>query len=75
MKFYVKTFLIAGAVIGTFFHVVTREPMPWWPDTFTMAVIFGTLAVIVAVKARTERETNRRLWSGLKALARRLNSN
>ena len=75
MKFYAQTFPIAGSVIVVFFPFVTRYPMPWWPDTAVMAVTFGTFAVIVAVKARTERETNRRLWNGVKALARRIGSN
>jgi len=75
LKFYAKTFVTAGAIIGTFFHLVTREPMPWWPDTAIMGAVFGFFAVLVAVNARTGRETNHRIWGGLKTLARRTRSN
>jgi hypothetical protein len=54
---------------------MTRAPVPWWPDTVSVGAIFGTLAVLIAVKVRTERETNRRLWNGLKTLVHRVSSN
>ena len=60
--------MFGGIVLGT----MAARRVNKWPDTVIMAVTFGTFAVIVAVKARMERDTNRRLWNGLKDLARRL---
>ena len=75
MKVYVKTFVIAGVIIPIFLHVVATEVMPWWPDTVSMGVAFGTTAVLMVSKFRTDRETNRRLWHALKALVGRWGSN
>ena len=74
MKSYVKTFLITAIISGIFFHIVGSESMPWWPDTVSMGIVSGAVAVVLVWKARTDREMNRRLWIALKALARRLSS-
>jgi hypothetical protein len=73
MKFYVKTFLISAVGFGAFFHFVTRQPMPWWPDTAIMGLTFGIIATLAAFRSRMDRETNRRLWSALKAVLKRPN--
>ena len=44
--------------------------MPWWPDTVSMGIAFGVVAVLVVSKTRSEREQNRRLWKAMKNLAR-----
>ena len=45
--------------------------MPWWPDTVSMGIAFGVVAVLVVSKTRREREQNRRLWKAMKDLARK----
>ncbi len=47
MNLYVKTFLIAGVVIPIFLHVAASETMPWWPDTVSMGLAFGIVAVLM----------------------------
>ena len=74
MKRYVKTFFVWGALIATFYHFVTRQPMSWWPDTAIIGIFFGALAVIVAARRQIDRENNRRMWAALKALAQRVRS-
>ena len=44
--------------------------MPWWPDTVSMGIAFGVVAVVVVSKTRREREMNRRLWKAIVNLAR-----
>jgi hypothetical protein len=70
MKVYVKTFLIAGVVIPIFLHMVASERMPWWPDTVSVGIASGAVAVVLVSKVRTDREMNRRVWKALKVLAR-----
>lgn len=69
MQIYVRTFLIAGVVIPIFLHVIASKAMPWWPDTVSMGIAFGVVAVLIVSKTRREREMNRRLWKALKNLA------
>jgi len=69
-RVYVRTFLIAGIIIPIFLHVIASKAMPWWPDTVSMGIAFGVVAVLVVSKTRSEREQNRRLWKALRNLAR-----
>jgi hypothetical protein len=50
--------------------VIASKAMPWWPDTVSMGIAFGVVAVLVVSKTRREREMNRRLWKALRNLAR-----
>ena len=70
MKIYLRAFLIAGVIIPIFLHVIASKAMPWWPDTVSMGIAFGVVAVLVVSKTRREREQNRRLWKALRNLAR-----
>lgn len=65
---YLKTFLLVGSCFGTIVHFVTRESMPWWPDTVIMGATFGTLA---ALSMFQHRRTNRLVWNALKSAFRR----
>jgi len=67
---YVRAFLIAGVLIPIFLHVIASKEMPWWPDTVSMGIAFGVVAVVVVWKTRKERDLNRRLWKALMNLAR-----
>ena len=69
-RIYVRTFLIAGVIIPIFLHVIASKAMPWWPDTVSMGIVFGVVAVVVVSKHRSGREANRRLWKALMNLAR-----
>ena len=66
MKLYVTMLLGAGGVIPILLHVTAADRMPWWPDTATLGIGFGALAVAMVWKARTDREMNHRLWIALK---------
>ena len=68
MKLYLKTFLIVGSCLGVITHFVTRESMPWWPDTVVMGATFGTMAALGTFQ---HRRTNRLLWNALKTTFRR----
>jgi hypothetical protein len=68
MKLYLKTFLIVGSCLGVITHFVTRESMPWWPDTVVMGAMFGTMATLGTLQ---HRRTNRLLWNALKTPFRR----
>jgi hypothetical protein len=70
MKFYAKTFLLAGVILPVILHMLAREAMPSWPDTVSLGLAFGVAAVLIAQKTRRDREMNRRLWKALKDLAR-----
>ena len=74
MKIYMKVLLIAGVILPIFMHMVASESMPWWPDTVSMGIAFGACALAMVWKTRTDRERNRRLWTTLKAVARRWGS-
>jgi hypothetical protein len=71
VTFYLKTFLIAGVSLSAFAHMVTRESMPWWPDTVIMGVTFGTAATLIAIKARMDRRARHDLWTALKSAIHR----
>jgi hypothetical protein len=60
---YLKTFLVVGSIAGVMFHFVTRESMPWWPDTAVMGATFGTLAALGTIQ---HHRTNQRVWNALK---------
>jgi hypothetical protein len=68
VKLYLKTFLVVGVSLGVITHFVTREPMPWWPDTAIMGAAFGTLAALGTFQ---HRRTNRLVWNALKGAFRR----
>ena len=74
MVFYLKTFVFWGTLISVFYHFVTRQPMPWSPDTVIIGSFFGALAIIVATRRQIDRENNRRVWAVLKALPQRIHS-
>ncbi len=65
---YLKTFLLVGSSLGVLTHFVTRESMPWWPDTVVMGAAFGTMATLGLLQ---HHRTNRHLWNALKAAFRR----
>jgi len=67
MRLYVTIFLAAGVILPIGLHVVASDGMPWWPDTVTMGIGFGFVAIVVLSKLRAERDMNRRLWNALKA--------
>ena len=69
---YVKAFAIAGVVVPVFLHLANSKAMPWWPDTASLAIVFGVTAVLVVSRQRKEREMNRRLWMVLTGLGRRV---
>ena len=69
---YIKTFLIAGIVIPVSLHFLSPGKMPWWPDTASLAIVFGVTAVLAVSKHRKDREMNRRIWMALTRLGRRV---
>lgn len=74
MRIYAKVFLAAGVILPIILHGLAPQAMPWWPDTVSMGIAFGAVAVVVLAKTRTDRAINRRLWHALKTLARRYSS-
>jgi hypothetical protein len=66
MKAYVQAFFIVGVLIPIVLHFVGRGRMPWWPDTVSLAIAFGVVAVLLVSKTRKDREINRRLWNAAK---------
>ncbi len=75
MKVYLKALLIAGVIVPIFLHMVASERMRWWPDTVSVGIAFGAVAVVLVWKARTAREMNCRLWKTLRTFARHRGSN
>ena len=71
MNTYVKAFLIGGIVIPTVLHFLKPSSMPWWPDTVTLGVGFGVVAVVLVWKRRKDRELNSRMWNAIKPFVRR----
>jgi len=55
-------------MVPVLLHVVARESMPWWPDTISMGIGFGSAALAIVWKDRIDREQRRRLWSALRDL-------
>jgi hypothetical protein len=68
VKLYWKTFLLVGSSLGIVTHFVTRESMPWWPDTAIMGAMFGILATLGMFQ---HHRTNRLVWNALKDAFRR----
>jgi hypothetical protein len=64
VKLYFKTFLLVGASVGILMHFVTRESMPWWPDTVVMGAAFGTIATLGLLQ---HHRANRHLRNAVKA--------
>lgn len=69
-RVYVRAFVIAGIVIPIVLHVIASTAMPWWPDTVSMGIAFGVVAVVIVARNQRQREVNRRLWKALMNLAR-----
>jgi hypothetical protein len=69
-RVYVRAFLIAGVIIPIVLHVIASKAMPWWPDTVSMGIAFGVVAVVIVSRNQRQREVNRRLWKALMNLAR-----
>jgi hypothetical protein len=69
-RVYVRAFVIAGIIIPIALHVIASKAMPWWPDTVSMGIAFGVVAVVIVSRNQRQREVNRRLWKALMNLAR-----
>ena len=61
LLFHLKVFLISGAAMGLLFHAVTKEAMPWWPDTAMVGAFMGGMGVLIAIGWRRDRRANRRI--------------
>ncbi len=68
MRTYATAFFITGVVIPVLLHMLAPESMPWWPDTLSMGIAFGTAAIAIVWKERKDREQRRRLWNALRAI-------
>jgi hypothetical protein len=64
---YVKTFLISSPILGVFYHFVTTEPMPWWPDTVVMGAFMGALATFLTMRLAFARRAIRHLGNAARA--------
>jgi peptidoglycan/LPS O-acetylase OafA/YrhL len=69
-RVYVRAVVIAGVIIPVVLHVIASKAMPWWPDTVSMGIAFGVVAVVIVSRNQRQREVNRRLWKALMNLAR-----
>ena len=69
-RVYVRAVLIAGVIIPVVLHVIASKAMPWWPDTVSMGIAFGVVALVIVSRNQRQREVNRRLWKALMNLAR-----
>lgn len=58
---YIKTFLISSPLLGLFYHFVTNEPMPWWPDTVVMGGFMGAFATFLTMRFAFARRAIRHL--------------
>ena len=67
MRLYVTASLAAGIVLPIGLHIVAADRMPWWPDTVSMGIRFGFVAIVLVWKTRAERDMNRRLGNALKS--------
>jgi hypothetical protein len=65
--FYIKVFVASGIALGLFFHFVTREAMPWWPDTAMVGAFMGMIAVLVVIGRRRDRLANQHLRNAARA--------
>ena len=66
LLFFLKIFVIFGGGLALFIRAVTREPMPWWPDTAIVATYMGGFALLVA----WSRGADRRSWRHLRNAGR-----
>jgi len=71
VRTYVKTFVIAGVIVPTVLHFLSPEAMPWWPDTASLAIVFGVTSVLAVARHRSERDLNQRFSQAVGHLARR----
>ena len=69
-RVYVRAVVIAGVIIPVVLHVIASKAMPWWPDTVSMGIAFGVVALVIVSRNQRQREMNRRLWKALMNLAR-----
>jgi hypothetical protein len=67
---YLKTFVISAPIFGVFYHFMTREPLPWWPDTVIMGGAMGALASLVLMRLSFTRRATRRLLDAVFSLFR-----
>jgi hypothetical protein len=58
--------LLVAAKLVNWFHIVSPEKMPWWPDTVSMGVAFGVTALVIVWKQGRDREAQRRVWNSLR---------
>jgi hypothetical protein len=68
---YAKAVVYGGIVLPLGLHLIASDRMPWWPDTVSVGIASGAVAVALVWKARADRDTNRRLWNALKVLTHR----
>ena len=66
LLFLLKIFIVFGAGLALFVRAITREPMPWWPDTAIVGAYMGGFAVLIAVS----RSLDRRGWRHLRNAGR-----
>ena len=61
MKTYLLAFLIAAPIVGVLVHLITKEPMPWWPDTAIVGAMGGVFAMLLVLQRRLDRRGARHL--------------
>jgi hypothetical protein len=66
LLFFLKIFVVFGVGLALCIRAVTREPMPWWPDTAIVAAYMGGFAFLVALS----RSLDRRSWRHLRNAGR-----
>ena len=44
---YIRIFLVSAPLWGLFYHAMTEQPLPWWPDTVIMGGFMGALTAFV----------------------------
>jgi hypothetical protein len=74
MKGYLKAFLIGGVAFPLTLHLIAPAAMPWWPDTASVGMVAGAVAIAFVWKSRVDREMNRRMRKVIKAIVRRPDS-
>ena len=67
---YLKTFVISAPIFAVFYHWVTLEPLPWWPDTAIMGSFMGALAAFVVMRLGFAQRAIRHLWNALATLGK-----
>jgi hypothetical protein len=66
LLFFLKIFVVFGVGVALCIRAVTREAMPWWPDTAIVAAYMGSFAVLIAFS----RSLDRRGWRHLRNAGR-----